>query len=101
MFSTRVLAKDLLKGMHLQAYGSFQVYVTDVCLLANHRFFHDLLDFDNCDQRTWKPDPTVNLMDNPLIFPDADFLADTWDFMPLDDRQTQQYEGDWSDATVG
>jgi len=43
----------------------------------------------------------ASLVDNPLIFPDEEFLADTWDFMPLDDRQSQQYEGDWSDATVG
>lgn len=42
-----------------------------------------------------------SLVDNPLVFPDEQFLADTWDFMPLDDRQQQQYEGDWSDATVG
>ncbi len=43
----------------------------------------------------------ASLVDNPLIVPDEEFLADTWDFMPLDDRQSQQYEGDWSDATVG
>lgn len=43
----------------------------------------------------------ASLVDNQLIFPSSDFLANTWDFMPLDDRQQQQYEGDWTDATVG
>ncbi|MBF4160481.1 polyamine ABC transporter substrate-binding protein [Nocardioides acrostichi] len=46
-----------------------------------------------------KIDPS--LVDNQLIFPDPASLKDTWDFMPLDDRQTQQYEGDWTDVTVG
>ncbi|WP_121252343.1 polyamine ABC transporter substrate-binding protein [Nocardioides ferulae] len=46
-----------------------------------------------------KIDPS--LVDNQLIFPDADFLADTFDFMPLDDRQTTEYERDWSDVTGG
>ena len=46
-----------------------------------------------------KIDPS--LVDNPLIFPDADLLADTFDFMPLDDRQTTEYERDWSDVTGG
>ena len=46
-----------------------------------------------------KIDPS--LVDNKLIFPDEESLADTFDFMPLDDRQQQQYEGDWSDVTGG
>jgi len=28
-------------------------------------------------------------------------LATTFDFMTLDDRQQQKYEGDWSDVTTG
>ena len=46
-----------------------------------------------------KIDPS--LVDNPLIFPDEGFLAQTFDFMPLDDRQSIAYEGDWSDVTGG
>lgn len=46
-----------------------------------------------------KIDPS--LVDNPLIFPDADFLADTFDFMDLDDRQNAQYEKEWADVTAG
>jgi spermidine/putrescine transport system substrate-binding protein len=46
-----------------------------------------------------KIDPS--LVDNKLIFPDAEVLANTFDFMPLDDRQQQAYEGDWSDVTGG
>ena len=46
-----------------------------------------------------KLDPS--LVDNPLIFPDADFLADTFDFMDLDDRQNAQYEKEWADVTAG
>jgi spermidine/putrescine transport system substrate-binding protein len=46
-----------------------------------------------------KIDPS--LVDNTLIFPDEEILADTFDFMPLDDAQTTQYEGDWSDVTGG
>ncbi len=46
-----------------------------------------------------KIDPS--LVDNPLIFPDDETLAQTFDFMALDDRQTTQYEGDWSDVTGG
>ena len=41
------------------------------------------------------------LADNQLIFPDEETLADTFDFMPLDDQQQVQYEGDWSDVTGG
>ena len=46
-----------------------------------------------------KIDPS--LAENPLIFPDEAMLANTFDFMTLDDRQQQQYEGDWSDVTTG
>ena len=46
-----------------------------------------------------KIDPS--LAENPLIFPDDEMLANTFDFMTLDDRQQQQYEGDWSDVTTG
>jgi spermidine/putrescine transport system substrate-binding protein len=42
-----------------------------------------------------------SLVDNPLIFPDEETLAVTFDFMPLDDRQTVEYERDWSDVTGG
>lgn len=41
------------------------------------------------------------LADNPLIFPDAELLASTWDFMPLDDRQQAQYEREWADVVAG
>ena len=46
-----------------------------------------------------KIDPS--LVDNKLIFPEEEDLADTFDFMPLDDQQTTQYEGEWSDVTGG
>jgi len=46
-----------------------------------------------------KLDPS--LVDNPLIFPDDDMLATTFDFMPLDDRQTTEFEGDWANVTGG
>lgn len=46
-----------------------------------------------------KIDPS--LVDNPLIFPDDEMLSDTFDFMPLDDRQQIEYEGDWADVTGG
>ncbi len=38
------------------------------------------------------------LAENPLIFPDSDMLANTWDFMTLDDEQQQKYEGEWADV---
>jgi spermidine/putrescine transport system substrate-binding protein len=41
------------------------------------------------------------LVDNKLIFPSAEDLKDTFDFMALDDQQTRKYEGDWSDVTGG
>ncbi len=46
-----------------------------------------------------KIDPS--LVDNALIFPDDEVLANTFDFMPLDDRQTIAYERDWSDVIGG
>ena len=46
-----------------------------------------------------KIDPS--LVDNTLIFPDEETLAETWAFMPLDDRQAADYEKDWSDVTGG
>jgi spermidine/putrescine transport system substrate-binding protein len=46
-----------------------------------------------------KIDPS--LVDNQLIFPDDETLSSTFDFMPLDDRQTTQYEGDWANVTGG
>jgi spermidine/putrescine transport system substrate-binding protein len=46
-----------------------------------------------------KIDPS--LAENPLIFPDDAMLQNTFDFMALDDRQQQKYEGDWSDVTTG
>ncbi|UMG94428.1 spermidine/putrescine ABC transporter substrate-binding protein [Nocardioides sp. TF02-7] len=42
-----------------------------------------------------------SLVDNPLIFPDDDMLANTWDFMALSDEQQQRYEGEWADVTAG
>ena len=46
-----------------------------------------------------KIDPS--LVDNVLIFPDDDELAKAVSFMPLDDRQTTQYEGEFADVTGG
>ncbi|CUR59752.1 putative putrescine/spermidine ABC transporter, substrate-binding protein [metagenome] len=46
-----------------------------------------------------KIDPS--LVENKLIFPDAETLSVTFDFMALDDRQQKQYEGDWADVTGG
>jgi len=46
-----------------------------------------------------KIDP--ELAANPLIFPDDDMLANTFDFMPLDARQSNEYEGDWANVTGG
>lgn len=42
-----------------------------------------------------------SLVDNKLIFPSEEDLKDTFAFMALDDKQTKQYEGDWSDVTGG
>lgn len=46
-----------------------------------------------------KIDPS--LVDNPLIFPDADMLAQTMSFMALDESQITKYEGDFADVTGG
>lgn len=46
-----------------------------------------------------KIDPS--LVSNKLIFPDDEMLATTFDFMPLDDKQTTEYEGDWANVTGG
>jgi spermidine/putrescine transport system substrate-binding protein len=41
------------------------------------------------------------LVDNPLIFPSEEDLKDTFDFMVLNEKQSQQYEGEFSDVTGG
>lgn len=46
-----------------------------------------------------KIDPS--LAENPLIFPDAELLASTWDFKALDDREQSRYEREWADVTTG
>jgi spermidine/putrescine transport system substrate-binding protein len=46
-----------------------------------------------------KIDPS--LVDNKLIFPESSDLADAFDFMPLTDQQSQQYEGDFNDVIAG
>jgi spermidine/putrescine transport system substrate-binding protein len=46
-----------------------------------------------------KIDP--DLAKNQLIFPDDEMLANTFDFMPLNDKQTTQFEGDWANVTGG
>ncbi len=43
-----------------------------------------------------KIDPS--LVDNPLIFPDADFLANTYDFMGLDSKTEQKYQQMFADV---
>ena len=50
-------------------------------------------------QEMEKIDPS--LVDNQLIFPDDETLSVTFDFMPLDDQQQIEYEGDWADVTGG
>ena len=50
-------------------------------------------------QEMEKIDPS--LVDNALIFPDNDDLADSFDFMPLSDAQSQQYEGEFNDVIAG
>lgn len=42
-----------------------------------------------------------SLVDNKLIFPSEEDLKDAFDFMVLDDKQSQKYEGEWSDVTGG
>jgi spermidine/putrescine transport system substrate-binding protein len=46
-----------------------------------------------------KIDPS--LVDNKLIFPDDEDLQVAFDFMPLTDQQSQQYEGDFNDVIAG
>jgi len=46
-----------------------------------------------------KVDPSA--VGNPLIFPDDEMLANTFDFMPLDDRQSTAYERDWANVQGG
>ena len=46
-----------------------------------------------------KIDPS--LVDNKLIFPEESDLADTFDFMPLDDQTSIAYERDWSNVIGG
>jgi spermidine/putrescine transport system substrate-binding protein len=46
-----------------------------------------------------KTDPS--LVDNPLIFPTPDYLAKTWEFMPLGETQGRLYERDFRDAIGG
>lgn len=41
-----------------------------------------------------KVDPS--LVDQPLIFPDEEFLADTWGFMGLDEAKRTEYERDFA-----
>ena len=49
---------------------------------------------DGAQQEMEKIDPS--LVDNPLIFPTPDFLADAFAFMPLDEKTREQYETDFS-----
>jgi len=46
-----------------------------------------------------KIDPS--LVDNQLIFPDDETLSTTFDFMPLNEKQQTEYEGDWANVTGG
>ena len=46
-----------------------------------------------------KIDPS--LVDNELIFPSEEFLADTFALMPLSETTAKVYEQDWSDVTGG
>ena len=46
-----------------------------------------------------KIDPS--LVENELIFPSEDFLADTFALMPLSETTAKVYEQDWSDVTGG
>ena len=42
-----------------------------------------------------------SLVDNPLIFPTADFMANTWAFMPLDAATETKYQTDFTNAQIG
>ncbi|HEU5037058.1 MAG TPA: spermidine/putrescine ABC transporter substrate-binding protein [Nocardioides sp.] len=54
---------------------------------------------EGAKQEMEKIDPS--LVDNKLIFPDNEDLKDAFDFMPLTDQQSQQYEGDFNDVIAG
>jgi spermidine/putrescine transport system substrate-binding protein len=41
-----------------------------------------------------KVDPS--LVDQPLIFPDEEFLSNTWAFMGLDEKTRTKYEQDFA-----
>ncbi len=43
----------------------------------------------------------ASLVDNTLIFPDEEMLSKTMGFMPLDEAQITQYEGEFADVTGG
>ena len=43
----------------------------------------------------------ASLVDNPLVFPSADYLSRTWEFMPLGETQSRLYERDYRDAIGG
>jgi len=49
---------------------------------------------DGAREAMEKIDPA--LVDQPLIFPDEEFLADTWGFMGLDEKTRQKYEQDFA-----
>jgi len=54
---------------------------------------------DGAREEMAKIDPS--LVDNPLIFPDDEMLDATFAFRSLDDREQQQFEGEWSDVITG
>jgi spermidine/putrescine transport system substrate-binding protein len=54
---------------------------------------------EGAKQEMEKIDPS--LVDNKLIFPDDEMLAKTFDFMPLNDTQQTEFEGDWANVTGG
>ena len=49
---------------------------------------------EGAQQAMEKIDPS--LVDNPLIFPDEEFLANAIGFMGLDDKTRQQYDKDFA-----
>jgi spermidine/putrescine transport system substrate-binding protein len=49
---------------------------------------------DGAQEAMKKIDPS--LVDNPLIFPDADFLSNAYGFMELDEKTRQQYDKDFA-----
>jgi spermidine/putrescine transport system substrate-binding protein len=49
---------------------------------------------DGAQEAMEKVDPS--LVDNPLIFPDADFLANAYGFMELDEKTRQAYDKDFA-----